>query len=55
MLAATTEADLFPQASQYADEDMSEDDDVTTITTDGSAGEASANAATGEAATQSVE
>ena len=55
MLAETTEADMFPQASQFADEDYDEDDDVTTITTDGSAGEASANAATGEAATQSVE
>ena len=55
MLAETTEAEMFPQASQFADEDCDEDDDVTTITTDSSAGEASANAATGEAATQSIE
>jgi hypothetical protein len=29
MLAETTEAQLFPMASQFADEDMSEDDDTT--------------------------
>ena len=29
MLADTTEAQLFPMASQFADEDMSEDDDTT--------------------------
>ena len=41
MLAETTEAEMFPQASQFADEDCDEDDDVTTMTTEGSAGEAS--------------
>ena len=29
MLADTTEAQLFPMASQFADEDTSEDDDMT--------------------------
>ena len=55
MLAEIKETEMFPQASQFADEDYDEDDDVTTISTEGSAGEASVNAATGEAATQSVE
>ena len=41
MLAEIKETEMFPQASQFADEDYDEDDDVTTTTTDGSAGEAS--------------
>ena len=41
MLAEIKETEMFPQASQFADEDCDEDDDVTTMTTEGSAGEAS--------------
>ena len=52
MLAETTEAEMFPQASQYAEEDYDEDDDVTTTTTDGSAGEASQESGAKEEWTQ---
>ena len=55
MLAETTEAQLFPMASQYANEDYEEEDDPTEGTGDGSVEEPSVNGTSGEAATQVVE
>ena len=52
---ATTDFPLCPMASQYAEENMEEDDDATGGTGDGSVEEPAVNATSGEAATQVVE